>query len=186
MVRVAATKFFEPDSLIIMGTGGKNAASGLGLFIINLVKAFKGDKYRSEFLDKLIFGKYNEKFKSENDSRSWLTKDEAVRRAFDADEYCNFKFTLGALKDLVTLNRVANSKAFYDNLAKSMRVLMVSGKDDPVGNYGKGVTQVYDKIRKKGINVDLKLYENCRHEILNDDSYDEVVKDILEFIKVRR
>lgn len=186
VVRVAATRFFEPDSLIIMGTGGKNPASGLGLFMINLAKAFKGEKYRSEFIDKLIFGKYNDKFKSENDPRSWLTKDVSVRRAFDADEYCNFKFTLAAMKDLVTLNRIANSKSFYNELAKDTRVLMLSGKDDPVGNYGKGVTEVYNKIRRKGINVNMKLYENCRHEILNDDSYDDVVKDILEFIKVRR
>lgn len=127
-----------------------------------------------------------DKFKSENDPRSWLTKDVSVRRAFDADEYCNFKFTLAAMKDLVTLNRIANSKSFYNELAKDTRVLMLSGKDDPVGNYGKGVTEVYNKIRRKGINVNMKLYENCRHEILNDDSYDDVVKDILEFIKVRR
>ena len=87
---------------------------------------------------------------------------------------------------MVTLNRIANSKSFYNELAKDTRVLMLSGKDDPVGNYGKGVTEVYNKIRRKGINVNMKLYENCRHEILNDDSYDDVVKDILEFIKVRR
>ena len=54
---------------------------------------------------------------------------------------------------------------------------------DPVGNYGKGITEVYNNYKKWGnTNVAMKLYENCRHEIHNDSCKDQMVKDILEFI----
>ena len=47
----------------------------------------------------------------------------------------------------------------------------------------KGVTKVYEKLKKAGCNVQIKLYENCRHEILNDTCRAEVVRDIENFLK---
>ena len=61
-------------------------------------------------------------------------------------------------------------------------MLLVSGKMDPVGDYGRGVEQVRRRMEKAGISVTLKLYENARHEILNDDCQEAVIKDILYFI----
>ena len=62
-------------------------------------------------------------------------------------------------------------------------VMLVSGGDDPVGDYGKGVTKVYDKLKKAGKDAKMKLYPNNRHEILNDTAYDEVTADIIDFLK---
>ena len=58
----------------------------------------------------------------------------------------------------------------------------MSGEDDPVGNYGKGVSEVEKKLIKKGKQVKKVLYKGARHEILNDFTYGDVKKDILEFI----
>ena len=63
-------------------------------------------------------------------------------------------------------------------------MLIISGEDDPVGDYGKGVRAVYDKLKANRVkNVILKLYENCRHEIHNDTCKDEVIENILSFIE---
>ena len=68
-------------------------------------------------------------------------------------------------------------------MRKDLPVLIISGSDDPVGGYGKGVTRVYKKLKSAGLDdVTLKLYKDCRHEIHNDTCRDEVTKDILEFI----
>lgn len=179
--RLAAEKYIKPDKFIIMGTGGPNPAAGIGLIAIDVVKFFKGERYISKAIDNLAFGTYNSHFKDENDPIAWLTKDKEQKKKYAVDPYCTFKFTVSAMHDLVTLNKKANRAAWFQNI--KMPVLLVSGADDPVGNYGKGVTKVYEKLKKAGCNVQIKLYENCRHEILNDTCRDEVIRDIENFIE---
>jgi alpha-beta hydrolase superfamily lysophospholipase len=64
-------------------------------------------------------------------------------------------------------------------------VIMLSGDMDPVGNYSKGVTKLYNIYKKQNIDVKIKLYKDARHEILNDFCKDEVRSDILNFIEER-
>ncbi len=65
-----------------------------------------------------------------------------------------------------------------------MPVLLISGSDDPVGSYGKGVIKVYERLCRAGLSdVTLKLYDNCRHEIHNDSCRADVIKDIISFIE---
>ena len=63
---------------------------------------------------------------------------------------------------------------------------MISGDKDPVGEYGKGVTEVYKTLRKTGhTNTLLKLYPEARHELLNELNRDEVTADILHWLEAR-
>ena len=55
---------------------------------------------------------------------------------------------------------------------------------DPVGNFGKGVTEVYRRlIETDHKNVSLKLYHDARHEILNEINKAEVYDDIEKWIE---
>ena len=63
-------------------------------------------------------------------------------------------------------------------------VFIVSGEEDPVGDYGKGVRKVYDQYLKNGItNVSMKLYPGLRHEILNEAGHDVVDHDLLQWLE---
>ncbi len=179
IVRIAVAKgFSKPDKLIVMGTGGPNPAAIPGLALLSLIRAFRGDKHISPFAEKIMFGSYNKRF-PEGDLYAWLTKDQGVRDRYRQDEWCTFHFTISALLDLIRLTKNANGVAGQKNVP----TLLVSGKMDPVGNYGKGVVQAQSYMEKSGIPVTLKLYENARHEILNDDCKETVTKDILAFIE---
>ncbi len=183
IVRMAVGFYdLRPDKLIIMGTGGPNPAAGVGLAVIGMIKAFRGEKYISAMVDKLAFGSYNDRFKNENDPKAWLTTDREVRRAYAADPMCTFRFTVSAMGDLVTLNKRANETAWFKAMDKRVPILLVAGADDPVGDYGKGVTVVYDKLKAQGCDVTLHLYDGARHEILNDACRAEVIADICSFI----
>lgn len=183
IVRVAVARGLRPDKLIVMGTGGPHPASGVGLALIKTVKAFRGGKTYSPFVDRLTFGSYNKRFSADGDPRAWLTRDAAHRAKYAADPYCTFHFSLSAMQDLVTLNRRANSGEWFRSMPKALPILLVSGSDDPVGSYGRGVTKVYEKLRKTGHeNVRLTLYPGGRHEILNDACAGEVVSDITSFL----
>ena len=183
IVRLAAAKYVSSDRLIVMGTGGPNGAAGAGLALIGVIKAFYGDRHVSKLIDGIAFGSYNKRFGggSADDPKPWLTNDEAVRRRYYADKYCTFPFTVSAMGDLINLIKRSNAPAWYKTIPQTLPILLVSGKDDPVGDYGRGVLRVKNALEKRGRDVSCVLYEGARHEILNDFTYDAVKADILRF-----
>ena len=182
IVRLAAATTFRPDKLIVMGTGGKNPLAGVALALIAVNQKKYGAKHYSPFLDKLAFGSYNDRFRAEGDARNlWLTTLPEVRKKYAADPLCSFRFTVSAMGDLIRLLKETNIRAWYDALDSSLPVFLVAGSEDPVGNFGKGVREVYDKLIATGHNARMKLYEGARQEILNDFSRDEVLADLLAF-----
>lgn len=181
IVRLAVSLHPETaDKLIVMGTGGPNPAFIPALGLIDINRAIYGEKHISPFLESIAFGEYNKRFVGK--SGDWLSKNPEIRKAFDKDKFCNFHFTVSALHDLVKLNAIVNSKEWFESINKKMPVFLISGKDDPVGDYGKGVFAVYKRLKAAGANVQLKLYRDNRHELLNDTARDKVIADILGFI----
>lgn len=62
--------------------------------------------------------------------------------------------------------------------------MLLSGKDDPVGRYGKGVKKLEKVYRKFGINnVKTILYHQMRHEILKEENKQIIYDDIIKFMK---
>ena len=170
------------DKFIICGTSGENPLASVGLMLTNIFKVIKGDKYVSKFILNMAFSSYNKKF--DNITKyEWLTKDREIINKYINDKFCMFDFTVSAMHDLITLCKKCNINKWFKDFPKHMPVFIISGSDDPVGNYGKGVIEVYNKLKKYGSNVTYKLYKNCRHEIHNDSCKDEVFYDILNFIK---
>ena len=184
IARLASEKYVKPNRLIIMGTGGTNPAAGAGLALIETVKLFYGGKHISRLVYKLAFGNYNSRFpdNSREAPGAWLTHDIAIRQKYMHDPFCTFKFSVSAMGDLIRLMKYSNRPAWYKNLSRDIPILLVSGADDPVGNYGKGINEIFQKLQKNGFSADCKLYENARHEILNDTCREQVKKDILDFI----
>lgn len=184
IVRLATEKYVKPDKLIVMGTGGSNPAAGIGLQIIGAVQKKYGPHHVSALVDKLCFGSFNKRFGggTAEDPSPWLTADREQRQRYYEDVLCGFPFTVSAMGDLVRLMQQANRKAWFTGLPQGMPVLLVSGEEDPVGNYGKGVRQVYTRLQQAGVSVRMHLYPGARHEILNDVTYEQVVEDIEKFI----
>jgi alpha-beta hydrolase superfamily lysophospholipase len=154
-----------------------------GLYLSKLIIAIRGPRHISKLVEFLAFGSYNERFKKENDPNAWLSTDKTVREKYAKDKFCIFPFTVSAMHDLISLTYNANKSEWFKNVAKKTPILLVSGEDDVVGEYGKGVKTVYKKLVQNGADVKMKLYPHNRHEILNDNARDELIEDILNFIK---
>ena len=86
------------------------------------------------------------------------------------------------MNDLVKINDAVNRKKWFKKISKTLPILLVSGSDDPVGSHGEGVKKVYQKLKKRGANVTMKLYTDNRHEVLNDTARNEVIADIIKFL----
>ena len=182
IVRNAAATYPDlMDKLIVMGTGGPMVATKPALGMINTIKFFRGKRHISPLIEKLAFGEYNKGF-GDGSNGDWLSKNPEVRRVYNADKFCNYHFTVSAMYDLVKINDAVNKKKWFKKISKTLPILLVSGSEDPVGEHSKGVKKVYKLLKKRGANVRMKLYEDNRHEILNDTARDEVIEDIKAFL----
>ncbi len=183
VVRLAAEREVNPYKLIIMGTGGKNPLASAGLALIAIIKRFKGAQYVSKLVDNMAFGSYNKRFGGNipDDPSLWLTNDKEIRQAYYADKYCGFKFSVSAMGDLIRMIKDCNRAAWYKSIRADMPVLLVSGSEDPVGNYAQGVREVEALLKANGACVECIIYDGARHEILNDFTRDTVTRDIIEF-----
>ncbi len=187
ITRLAVETEVHPDKYIIMGTGGKNPLAGPGLALLGLISFFCGEKHISPLADKLCFGSFNSRFggTTPEDPSPWLTRDEEIRKRYQADPFCTFKFTVSAMRDLIRLMKRSNRAAWYRNVPSNLPILLLSGEEDPVGNYGKGIRQVERELVRAGKQARCILYPEARHEILNDFCYEDVKADILRFFEER-
>jgi len=169
---------------IIMGTGHQPLMIlKAGQLVCKLTSAFKGWKYRSEFVNNLSFGSFNKKFEPAETSRDWVTSDTEKRSQYVQDPLCGFTFTVGGYYQMFEGMKVLDTKGSVDRIRKDIPIFFVAGADDPVGDFGKGVKKIYEKYKAAGIqDVSIKLYEKDRHEILNEKDRGQVYEDLYVWI----
>ncbi len=182
IVRLNAAEFNHQDKLIVMGTGGYNPQCGLGIALIRTVKGIRGEHYVSPVIQTRVFGSYNERF-PEDGELGWLSSMEESRREYENDPLCSFEFTMSAMEDLLTLSDECNKRWWYTEIDKTKPILLLSGADDPLGNYGSAIHDVCNRLQESGAQAEMKLYEGCRHVILKDKLSGEVIRDIKQFLK---
>lgn len=170
------------DGAVFIGTSGSNPLANISISLTEIVGRIKGRTYKSPLLYKLGFSAYDKPFEHRT-SYDWGSRDTKCIDDYVNDEYCGFMFSASGYKDLARLCIECNSDEWANNIKSDMPVLLISGSMDPVGNYEKGVREVYDRLVSTGhTNVKMKLYPQARHEILNELNKEEVYNDIDSFI----
>lgn len=170
---------------IIMGTGYHGKAElTLGRALCRGMAAARGWKYRSKLINAIGFGGFNRRFSPCETDKDWLTTDTEKRDAYIQDPYCSFIFTVNGYYHMFGGMKYLEKRKNIEKICKSLPILFVSGQDDPVGGFGKGVRRVYDSYVRAGIaDVGLRLYEGDRHEILNEKDRSRVYEDCYMWMK---
>lgn len=169
---------------IICGTMGKNPGVALGKAVAAAQMKLMGPRSRGERISKLASTGYNKRIEVPVNDSAWLSTDDAVCRAFEADPLCNFPFTAAGYYDLFTGLMEISSLEWARRVPKSLPIFLIAGDQDPVGNYGEGPKQVAGWLREAGVqSVRLKLYPGMRHEVLNEIGKEEVYQDVLGWLE---
>lgn len=170
---------------VICGTGRQpGAVLAGGRFMAGMIGLFKGDRYKPELLDNMAFGTYNKRIENPISKSAWLTKDDEIVKAYDKDKFCTFKFTVDGYKTLFESIAFIQNKSNISNIPKDLPLFFIAGAEDPVGEYGEGVKIVYNAYKEVGIkDVDIKLYEGDRHEVLNELDKEDVYKDVADWFE---
>lgn len=172
------------DAAVFCGTTAPcwlDATSGLAL--TSLVSLFKGKRHISPFLKRVLFERRPYRRLYERTSNDWLTRSHEAIGLYMNDPFCGFTCSAGLYHDLIKLAAVVTKPANIKNTPKKLPILFVSGDTDPVGGYGNEVIRLFDTYKKLGFDkTDCILYENCRHELLNELNRQEVMEDIIQFV----
>jgi len=169
------------DGVIFCGTsGGMDGVPGL-LAFVEMLKKVHGSKYRSALVDKLAFGMYNSRIEGSQCKYDWVSRDKDVVERYSKDPKCNYIFTLNGFENLAKVLWYVSADKWIETYPKSLPTYLIAGSADPVGNYGKGVLSVYNRLSAQDCNVELKIYEGARHELVNELCRDEVYRDIAGF-----
>ena len=168
---------------VFCGTGASQGIIGkFGKAIARHDAKKYGTRMPDQTFEKIAFGSYVKHFPGEGDF-GWLSKDREEVRKYEEDPLCGFTCSSGFYIDLLTLIEEANSRERAASIRKDIPIMLVSGSDDPVGGYGKGVEKVHRLYSRAGIeDVRIVLFPGDRHEILNETDRDIVEKTIGAFL----
>lgn len=169
---------------VIMGTGNQSKALiNVSKFVAGFQKLFFGDKHPAMFINNLAFGGYNKRIENPKTPFDWLSVNEENVQRYIEDPDCGFLFTVNGFRTLFELIGRLLSKKNLEKVPAGLPLLFVSGAEDPVGDYGKGVTAAKNALTAAGVmDIEMKLYPGLRHEILNEKERDEVKEDIYNWL----
>ncbi|MEY9093408.1 alpha/beta fold hydrolase [Paenibacillus sp. RC84] len=172
----------------LLGTNGpKGAILKAGILLAKMLVSRSGDRVRSRFLSHTALGSFNRPFRPNRTEFDWLSTDEAEVDKFVKDPLCGYICTTGFFKDFFIHLSDIHLKRHMRSIPKHLPVLLLAGDKDPVGGQGKGVRRLAALYRKLGLEqVDCKLYENKRHEILNEVNREEVMEDVISWLDSSR
>ena len=169
------------DGLIVCGSPSENKNAKFGLMLIKIAEIFKGEKYRSKLLKKLMFGGFNKKNETIN---SWICTNEDIVEKYNKDNLCRYDYTLNGLENIVRLMIDIYNPKIYKKNNLNLPIYFIAGSEDPVITSIEKWNKAQEFLMKQGYkNISGTLFENMRHEILNETQNKMVYDDILIWIE---
>lgn len=162
------------DKLILTGTVAYIPIAKLGVFLGNIVTFYFGEKRKSHLLD--ILSGITSK------DASWISYNEDNVRMKNNDPMRLRGFLARSNVCLFNLVKKLNDKKNFKVKNKNLAILSLNGVDDDVTGGKKGLEKSLGILKSVGyVNINLKIYENMKHEVLNESNNMEVYKDIGNF-----
>ena len=185
VTRVYLTRHAEGlSAAILCGTGQQPRTQTVaGRVLTRLLAALHGERHRSRLIDSMGAGAYGRAIKDARTSVDWIATDPDVVDEYIADPLCGQTFTAGAYATLTSLTAEVATLDSALAIPSELPILLIAGTLDPVGNKGRGVKSTAALFEKAGIkDVEVKLYQGMRHEILNEPGKQQVYDDVLAWI----
>ena len=143
----------------------------------------QGPTGRSALIEFLSFGSFNKAFKPNRSTFDWLSRDPAEVDKYVNDPLCGFRCSnqlwldlLGGLQQITPLRNLAQIDC-------KLPLLVIGGARDPVSQ-GKRLQDLANALRQAGNSqVQLRIYPEARHELLNESNRDEVTGDLIDWLE---
>jgi alpha-beta hydrolase superfamily lysophospholipase len=127
---------------------------------------------------------FNAAFHPARTDFDWLSRDEAVVDAYIADPLCGFGLDPASLKDMFAGSRRLADPAEVARIPRDLPLYVAVGSRDPVNARLTLLWALVDRYRAAGLeDVTVRVYDEGRHEILNEINRAEVIDDLLRWLQ---
>lgn len=172
----------ELSGLILIGSPSNQPLAGVAKQLCKTLMRVRGGRASGDFYDKVSKGVVGtEEGDLEN---GWLSYNEENVKTYNEDKKCGFVFTLNGYYHLYSLMEETYSKKGWQCKNKKLPVFFLSGEDDPYMGERSDLENAILAMRKAGYkNTKAKVYPHMKHEILQEEDYEQVHEDILTLLK---
>jgi alpha-beta hydrolase superfamily lysophospholipase len=127
---------------------------------------------------------FNAPFQPARTDFDWLSRDESIVDAYLSDPLCGFGIDSASAKDMFVGARRLADPAEVARMPHELPMYLAVGSNDPVNG---GLTLLWalvDRYRAAGLtDVTVRIYDDGRHEILNEVNRAEVIDDLLQWLQ---
>lgn len=171
-------------ALVLSGTGWHpRALCFFGGSLAKLACAMGKGKQPAHLLHRMAFTANNRRMRPARTALDWLSRDTAQVDAYMADPLCGFPLANAGYRDMFAGLLELTKRDRFLVLPKALPVMIISGKEDAVGAWGKGPEVIARQYRDAGLeDVRLNLYEGARHELLNEVNRAQVMADLTDWL----
>ncbi len=179
-------QYHEDQLVILSGTNCKVPYMFLAKWVANLFSLTGRDR-QSLKLARMSIDTRADYLGETKTPVDWLSRDPEICAKYMKDPFCNKTLPISWYRNMFEFLKPKNlySKKGLKQIDPEIPIYLFSGKNDPVGSQGKNVKKLAkmyeDKLGVK--NVSLKLYDEGRHEMLNEINKEEVYEDVYKEVK---
>jgi len=135
-------------------------------------------------LFKQSFASFNEGLGPIKNGYEWLSRDQSEVQKYVDDPWCGFPFNNRLVAEMSQCALDAAQPQNIANIPKSLPVFLFAGTQDRVGGNGEFINTLATRYREAGIaNVQVTLYAEGRHEMLNETNRDQVHGDLVAWLQ---
>ena len=146
--------------------------------------AYEADPYQpgGEWFGRVFCG-MTDRVENPISGNAWIANDDRIVLDHAGDMFNTFESTLELPWDFVQLYHFIESDEWAPMVPSDIPAYLISGDQDPCGNYGEGLYHVANMLINSGNKAVVRAYTGYRHEIHNElDIRDEVVDGMIQFI----
>lgn len=172
------------DKAVIMATiPPYTPAAGWGpVTLARMIQWLTKPARRSAFLAQALNKPLLKKCNNPRTSFDWLSHDESIVDLYVKDPLCGYAYTpefyVEFFKGIINLHQADRIRQ-----GKDIPLLFISGTQDPVGRFGRGVRAVARCYEQAGFTqITLHLVARARHEVLNEHNRAQTYETILNWL----
>ncbi len=154
----------------------------LGLNLLRIKVLFEGHDHKSGWFNRLFYWSFNRHFKPRTTMYEWISSVRHEVISYKQDPYCGFYLSNGFFKAILKGISATRKAEFLITYRKTLPVLIMSGKEDPVGRFGKDAVKLHKNYFQQNFqNLSLKIFPG-RHELLHEKNKEGVYDYLLNWL----
>ncbi len=156
--------------------------------LASITRLFRGAKGISPLLSELGMNGLPKKMQKANllpDGDLWITHRPEIAKYYQESPICGEDFTVAAYQGMFSWIDYVSNKKNVNKGNKNTPILFISGQEDPLSTFGKDIettVKMYQELEYHYI--ESIIYDNMRHEVLNEIDNQKVYEDCNRFFEI--